>query len=493
MTNSTESRPIQFRYRSDEVEVNEENTYQDDKLGREPFVKAIVTLVEVIQEPFVIALNSPWGSGKTTTLRLLLPELKTASVTAVSFNAWEVDYATDPLVPLVATLHDKLWEIRGYDRNAVDGAKIDRLKGLAGAVVKHGVVAAVKIATAGILDIEATAQGISKAVDSAAEKAAEGFTGDLIDAFKEERKAANEFRRVLQELIEHVRGENTNGEALPPLILIIDELDRCRPTFSVAMLERIKHFFNVPGLVFILGLDLEQLKASVRKVYGAELDSTEYLRRFVDLELRLPNAPIEEMVQSMLTKCGADAFFESRMGYRALSGDRIWITRTLQDLALNFDLSPRLVQRIITRLMLVIRQTKTNQYLDPILVVFLIFLQTRDELILRGFVEGRLSPAAVMESIRKINPKGEKFYQSDIGILIEAHLLRALRYRSEFLTEFTTRFEALDKQATDPVSSRLKSLASRYERTSDGFSRDSIDLREVDRRINLVATDLVRD
>ena len=143
--------------------------------------------------------------------------------------------------------------------------------------------------------------------------------------------------------------------------------------------------------------------------------------------------------------------------------------------------------------MLVIRQTKTNQYLDPILVVFLIFLQTRDELILRGFVEGRLSPAAVMESIRKINPKGEKFYQSDIGILIEAHLLRALRYRSEFLTEFTTRFEALDKQATDPVSSRLKSLASRYERTSDGFSRDSIDLREVDRRINLVATDLVRD
>ena len=143
--------------------------------------------------------------------------------------------------------------------------------------------------------------------------------------------------------------------------------------------------------------------------------------------------------------------------------------------------------------MLVIRQTKTNQYLDPILVVFLIFLQTRDELILRGFVEGRLSPAAVMESIRKISPKGEEFYQSDIGILIEAHLLRALRYRSEFLTEFTTRFEALDKQATDPVSSRLKSLASRYERTSDGFSRDSIDLREVDRRINRVATDLVRD
>jgi hypothetical protein len=156
-----------LRYRPAEISIAPASPFENDRLNREPFVKAITDLLKVIREPFVVALNAPWGSGKTTTLRMLEPNLEAAGVTTVSFNAWEVDDATDPLVPLVATLHDQLLRIKGYGPT-IDQAKLDRLKTLGSTIAKHGTIAAVKIATAGLLDLGSAAEGIAKAASEAA-------------------------------------------------------------------------------------------------------------------------------------------------------------------------------------------------------------------------------------------------------------------------------------------------------------------------------------
>lgn len=490
MSNQETAEPIPLRYRSDEIAVATKTPFENDRLGREPFVKAITDLLKAIREPFVIALNAPWGSGKTTTLRLLEPNLTAAGVTTVTFNAWEVDDATDPLVPLVATLHDRLLEVKGFG-SSVDHAKVDRLKSLGSAIVKHGTIAAVKVATAGLLDLGAAAEGIAKAASEAAEKAGEDLTGDLIDAFKRERQAAQQFRTLLQDLIAYVRATTEEGLDPPPLVLMIDELDRCRPTFAVAMLERIKHFFDVPGLVFVLALDLEQLKASTRKVYGADLDASEYLRRFVDLELRLPRARVSEMVDAMLTNCGADAFFAARTKYPAVREDRKWVVTVLQDLALHFELSPRVVQRMISRLMLVLRQTPENGYLDPIIVAFMIFLRIRDEELLRALVAGRAEAGEVMAALGAVGPGGEAFINSHIGMLIEAHILYAHKDRHQYVAQFLGRVKGLNGQADDAAGLRMREVARRYEGIcSTFFQRDSLDLQGIDQRINLVATDL---
>ena len=49
-----------------------------------------------------------------------------------------------------------------------------------------------------------------------------------------------------------------------PLIFIIDELDRCRPTFAIELLERVKHIFDVPNMVFVLGINRDELCKSLR-------------------------------------------------------------------------------------------------------------------------------------------------------------------------------------------------------------------------------------
>jgi hypothetical protein len=72
---------------------------------------------------------------------------------------------------------------------------------------------------------------------------------------------------------------------------MVDELDRCNPTFAVKVLERIKHLFDVPNVVFILSIDKKQLVCSVKGFYGSnEIDAEEYLRRFIDIEYNLPEA-----------------------------------------------------------------------------------------------------------------------------------------------------------------------------------------------------------
>ncbi|MCD0496919.1 KAP family NTPase [Achromobacter sp. MY14] len=493
MTDEKEFEPSQLRFRPPEIEITDAAPFANDRLERQPFVEAVTDLLNAIREPFVVALNAPWGSGKTTTLGLLKPELARANITTVSFNAWEVDDATDPLVPLVAALHDRLLEIKGFPRG-LDPSKIDRFKKLGNSILKHGAIAAVKAATAGFVDIGATAEGIAKAAGEAALKASEDLTVDFIENFKQERKAANQFRHLLEELIEYVRVSTPDGQEWPPLVLVIDELDRCRPTFAIAMLERIKHFFSVPGLVFVLALDLEQLKASTRKVYGDDLDATEYLRRFVDLELRLPRADLGNMVNAMLTSCGADSFFKARSNYTILREDREWIVTILKNLAHHFDLSPRVIQRMVSRLMLVVRQTASNGHLDPIIVVFLIFLRMHDEQMLRRLVTGKIQADQAMAALQTVSPGGEAFYNSHAGMMIEANLLYAhYSAHHEYVASLMERANtATATKSAEDV--RLLEVCRRYEILRNTyFSRSWIDLREIDRRINLVATDLKED
>ena len=68
------------------------------------------------------------------------------------------------------------------------------------------------------------------------------------------------------------------GEKVRPLVVVIDELDRCRPDYAISLLEIVKHFFSVPNIHFILGVNLDALCHSVKVRYGESFDGRGYLR-----------------------------------------------------------------------------------------------------------------------------------------------------------------------------------------------------------------------
>ena len=68
------------------------------------------------------------------------------------------------------------------------------------------------------------------------------------------------------ELKKFVESLDTKEECPLPFVFFIDELDRCKPDFAIELLERAKHLFNIPGILFVLALDRNQLEQSVKKV-----------------------------------------------------------------------------------------------------------------------------------------------------------------------------------------------------------------------------------
>jgi hypothetical protein len=470
-----------MRLRPPEITVAADLPLAQDKLDRGPFVEATVELLSSIREPFVVALNAPWGSGKTTTLKLLEPALTKAGMTAISFNAWEVDCATDPLVPLVATMHDRLLLVKGYGKH-VDASKVEQWKKAGGALVKHTAIATVKAATAGLLDISAIADSVSNAAVETTMDTSGALANDVIDLFKRERLAGQQFRELLDEITAYLRKTAPEGDQSRPVILIIDELDRCRPTFAVAMLERIKHFFGVPGLVFLLAVDLQQLEAGTRKVYGAELDAAEYLRRFVDLELALPKAKLKPMIEGMLSACGADAFFADRRG------DRDWTVDAIETLANHFNLSLRLIEKIVTRVMLVVRQTPSNHYFDAVLVVFMIFLRIRKPDLFRGVVSGRTQAGEIIEALAGQQSTGVRFRDTRLSKLLEAYLLYA--HQNETYAKEVVSIDRTGDAAARVSSRLLEVLELHGQVRREHFRRGRIDLAKIAQRIDLVAIDI---
>ncbi|WP_430869657.1 KAP family P-loop NTPase fold protein [Cupriavidus basilensis] len=94
----------------------------------------------------------------------------------------------------------------------------------------------------------------------------------------------DDFRQTLSAIVDSLENSGKNL----PIFFFIDELDRCRPTYAIELLETVKHIFGVEGIYFAIATDTEQLAASIKSVYGTEFSSSRYLKRFFHAEYTFP-------------------------------------------------------------------------------------------------------------------------------------------------------------------------------------------------------------
>lgn len=108
----------------------------------------------------------------------------------------------------------------------------------------------------------------------------------------EKTDAQTRFTKALIEARDELLGRETEAVPRPlgskKIVVVIDELDRCRPDYAIKLLERIKHFFEIPGIVFVIAVDGKNLHHAVNTLYGPSVESEVYLRKFFDIERYLP-------------------------------------------------------------------------------------------------------------------------------------------------------------------------------------------------------------
>ena len=374
-------------YRIDDLAVPPGNPFENDSLERKSLVEFLSSLIGRLNGPFVMALDSPFGSGKTTMVCMLMANLKGQEHPhpCIYFNAWKVDYATDPLVALVSSI-DRI-DLSTQQANTKYQKHLASIKKVTTLLAKQSVIAGVKGLTSGAVDLDEIVRAVSP--DSKSDP-----KGDIVEEFNQERDLLEKFR---EELGKAVKLLPTVGETSGNLIFFIDELDRCRPTFAVQLLERIKHLFDIPNIIFVLSIDKKQVEASIKAVYGAEFDATEYLRRFFDLEYGIPVVNIQSHIEKLITRFDLDPVFEERSNNPATKYDRKQFVEFFTLLSEAMVLTLRAQERCITRLRIVMDQTSSNQYLDPILVGLLIVLRSNQSDLYNRFIRGEASPDDVME------------------------------------------------------------------------------------------------
>jgi len=457
-------------YRISTLDVPADDPFKNDALERRPTVEFLVRLIERAGGPFVLALDSPWGTGKTTLVRMLEAELRRQDFSCIYLNAWQVDYVTDPLVALVSSI-DRL-ELGTEDAAARFKEHLQTVRRVASRVAKRSPAAAANALTVGASDPDG-ANAIA-AADPAGESAI-----DMVAAFQQEGMLLETFRAELEQAIEQLPALGKKST----LIVFVDEIERCRPTFAIELLERIKHLFDVPNLLFVLSLDNKQLEASVAAVYGQGVNAAEFLRPFIDLEYVMPVIQSEQFVESLFSRFQLDEIFAQRK-HAELGYDRADFIDFFASLADAVPLSLRAQERCMTRMRVVLDQTPANQHLDPVLVAVLIVVRSDDPLLYAMLCQGVATAKDVMNYLSSL-PGGKKIATDRMGMVVEAYLLATdeNRDRKEAAVNALAAVAQAEKSPDFQHAVELLEMLRRFEKPRRGVPR----LSQIARKIDLAA------
>lgn len=305
-----------------------EDIWAGDWLGREEEAETVtrflLSQVEARRAAgrtasYVLNVNAEWGHGKSFFLNRLALQLRREGHVVAQVNAWESDFSDQPMVTVMSSVEDALKPLLKTKAKVRAGWKrvmrssgpvaLSLFKGVTTSLVKRHTgdfieeVADIVGMDAGAPSQEggeeesAIGEGLSEAISSLSDKAAEA----LIEAFRAQKESISAFKINLAGLTAQIPA-NANGDQR--IFVLIDELDRCRPTHAISLMESVKHIFNTDGVIFIIGTDTDQLAASIKAVYGHEFDSTRYLLRFFDRTYMLRNADRTAFVRILFESHG---------------------------------------------------------------------------------------------------------------------------------------------------------------------------------------------
>lgn len=277
------------------VPLDKNDPWARDVLERKAVADYLTPVIASISEPHVISLHSGYGTGKTFFVECWQQDLENKGFKTAYFNAWETDFSQDALSAFISSLKKIFPENKKMEAKLIDLAKktggflrSKALPLLAKSLIKKtmGDEGLKEISDALSLDEEDIGDFLSSTAVEAlsAQEAAE----DSMKSFREYLATLIVDITNQDNLQENKEGLWEKKEDREKLIIFIDELDRCRPNYAVEILECIKHFFSVEGIVFVLSIDDEQLKNAIASVYGSKMDGEGYLRRFIDWQFVMP-------------------------------------------------------------------------------------------------------------------------------------------------------------------------------------------------------------
>lgn len=268
-----------MRKRLDREPTDEEllESMQADRTGRNSDIIEFIKMLANTEGPYTYMIDAPWGDGKTffiksvsLVLHALNPQIsihnsgqsgpeeiiaalqqENISILPFYFNAWENDFADDPISALLACM----------------AVEFNRHEFLKDSDTSKNIAA--------LLDSALSLARIPALITTITNE----ITGrTIVEAFENQSLLRSRLRELC---------EASNKEVANTLVIFVDELDRCRPNFAVKLLEQTKNLFASSDIIFVFSTDSSQLAKAVAGTYGLGFDSSKYLEKFFDERITL--------------------------------------------------------------------------------------------------------------------------------------------------------------------------------------------------------------
>ncbi len=271
-------------------------SFRNNAIGRNSDIFYFVKLIDNIEGPYSIAIDGRWGSGKTFFVKQakmvldalneysqfhneMAGEEKTEILSlreawakqdrqkvdmnklhiCVYYDAWMHDDEEDPIESLLYQISDTVEHAYKYETSRNN---IDLLLEVVDLTTGKDFTNAFKL-----LKGESGTKNVEKSVNL--------------------HSQINEYFNGL--LPEHA----------DRLVVFIDELDRCNPSFAVKLLERVKHYFENEKITFVFTTNMEQLQHTIKNYFGSEFDAHRYLERFFDLIIPIPQMNVQRFYDGL--------------------------------------------------------------------------------------------------------------------------------------------------------------------------------------------------
>jgi hypothetical protein len=357
---------------------------REDGLKLDAFRNSLLDILLHAETPLTVGVFGTWGSGKSTLLSMLKREIDAMKLhyfRTVWFTAWKYDREDALWRAFVLRVVDGLYprdekggryapeELSGEQGEAVK--LLERLERAVyetvywqgesrwalntEALVKEGVRLPLWLAShlAGLTNA-AEVIGLKPDLANLVERKVREYHMNQL-RFMEQ--FADEFERAVRLVL---RGKgNGDGGFSGRLVVFVDDLDRCLPEKAVEILEAIKLFLDVPGVVFVIGMDREVIRKGIEAHYGSLLrsvvgsdeppiDGDRYLEKVVQIPFNVP--PLD-----MDTRLAFISFLEERLPKEFGLDD---VTR--QVIARGVFPNPRQIKRVLNIFNL-LRQVVQNQ------------------------------------------------------------------------------------------------------------------------------------
>ena len=384
--------PLEEYFPADKLDRARYATFLSRLLAQEGFDKS--RPVDEQKKNYVLNLNAEWGAGKTYFLKRWSQEL-IVDYPVVYIDAWQQDYSDDPFLTVIAGIIKQL-QLQAKFNITIPKSAVSMFKAVAPAIAQG---LAKKVSGIDLDELHTLLfsddeidneqkQSSNKSTGSDFSPAVKALAQNLIKDHEAKNKSVEVIKSKLADWVS--KFEEQKDKSLP-IFIFIDELDRCRPSYAVEMLETIKHIFDVKGIVFVVATDTEQLQHTIKSIYGEGFDAKVYLGRFFNSRYSLKRPALKDflLVHSDTTKFES-TYLESKNIELLPRTETPEIAVTNISVVLDaFQVSARAAIQITERITAIIVHLQSGKKVDVLVLAVLFCIYEKDHSLYEEIISGR--------------------------------------------------------------------------------------------------------